>query len=98
MSVCFRCTMRFLVSSSCCLSLILTGQMAFAQGFGVELHNNLTPAAGGMGGTSIAEPQDLLAAINGNPANVTQFQGTQFTFLPRFGLRCWDRFSSLKGN
>jgi long-chain fatty acid transport protein len=73
-------SIRFLVATLCCLSLIGTSQSAFAQGFGVELHNNLTPAAGGMGGTSIAEPQDLLAAINGNPANVTQFQGTQFTF------------------
>lgn len=80
MSVCIRCTMRFLISSFCCLSLILTSQSAFAQGFGVELHNNLSPASGGMGGTSIAEPQDLLSAINGNPAALTQFQGTQFTF------------------
>ena len=67
--------------------LLLTGllvggltQSAFAQSFGVELHNNLMPASGGMGGTSIAQPQDLLSAINGNPASMTQFRGTQFTF------------------
>lgn len=62
------------------LCFLFFGQEVDAQGFGVELHNNLTPAAGGMGGTSIAEPQDLLAAINGNPATVTQFRGTHFTF------------------
>jgi long-chain fatty acid transport protein len=53
---------------------------AWAQSFGVELHNTLMPAAGAMGGTSIAMPQDLTSAINGNPAALTQFQGTQFVF------------------
>jgi long-chain fatty acid transport protein len=33
-----------------------------------------------MGGVSIARPQDFLSGINGNPASLTQFQGTQFTF------------------
>lgn len=33
-----------------------------------------------MGGTSIAEPQDLISAMNGNPATVTQYRGTQFSF------------------
>ncbi|MGI9517257.1 MAG: OmpP1/FadL family transporter, partial [Pirellulaceae bacterium] len=53
---------------------------AFGQSYGVELHNTMTPASGGMGGASIAEPQDLLSAINGNPAAMTQFRGTQFSF------------------
>ncbi len=53
---------------------------AFGQAFGVELNNTMMPASGGMGGTSIAQPQDLLSAINGNPATMTQFRGTQFTF------------------
>ncbi|MDX1962251.1 MAG: hypothetical protein SFX18_03795 [Pirellulales bacterium] len=53
---------------------------ARAQSFGVELHNTLMPASGGMGGVSIAQPQDLTSAINGNPAALTQFQGTQFLF------------------
>ncbi len=39
----------------------------------------LTPAAGGMAGVSLAEPQDVPAAIFGNPATLTQFHGTQFT-------------------
>ena len=53
---------------------------AQAQTFGVELHNTLMPASGGMAGTSIAMPQDLTSAINGNPASITQFNGTQFMF------------------
>ncbi len=51
-----------------------------AQTFGLELQNNLMPASGGMGGVSIARPQDFLSAVNGNPAALSQFQGTQFTF------------------
>ncbi len=39
----------------------------------------LTPAAGGMAGVSLAMPQDVPAAIFGNPATLTQFHGTQFT-------------------
>ena len=52
-----------------------------AQGsFGIELHNTLMPASGGMGGVSIARPQDLTSAMNANPATMTQFRGTQVTF------------------
>jgi long-chain fatty acid transport protein len=50
-----------------------------AQSFGVEVFNNLMPASGGMAGTSIAAPQDLQSAINGNPATLTQYRGTQFS-------------------
>jgi long-chain fatty acid transport protein len=53
---------------------------AEAQPFGVELHNTMMHASGGMGGVSIARPQDLTSAINGNSASLTQFRGTQFTF------------------
>ncbi|WP_158545503.1 OmpP1/FadL family transporter [Bremerella cremea] len=66
--------------------LLATAAIAFAateaygQSFGVELQNTIMPASGGMGGTSIARPQDLTSAINGNPASLTQFQGTQFLF------------------
>lgn len=55
-------------------------QEAQAQLFGDEANNTLMPASGGMAGTSIAEPQDLTSAINGNPASLTQFQDTQFLF------------------
>lgn len=53
---------------------------ALGQSFGIELHNTLMPASGGMGGVSIARPQDLTSAINANPAALTQFRGTQFIF------------------
>lgn len=55
-------------------------EQVFGQTFGVELHNTLMPASGGMGGVSIARPQDLASAMNANPAALTQFRGTQFTF------------------
>jgi long-chain fatty acid transport protein len=61
----------------CC---VLTATESRAQSFGVELHNNLMPASGGMAGTSLARPQDLQSAINANPATLTQFHGTQFSF------------------
>lgn len=50
------------------------------QTFGLELHNNLMPASGGMGGVSVAQHQDITSGINGNPASLTQFSGTQFLF------------------
>lgn len=52
----------------------------WGQSFGVELNNTLMPASGGMAGASIARPQDLTSGLNGNPATLTQFAGTQFTF------------------
>ncbi|MBC7853315.1 MAG: hypothetical protein IAF94_07760 [Pirellulaceae bacterium] len=58
---------------------------ADAQTFGVEAHNTLMPASGGMAGASIARPQDLTSAINGNPASITQFRGTQFLFGGAWG-------------
>src|SRR5262245_53998877 len=62
------------------LVFMLDASALKAQSFGVELHNTLMPASGGMGGVSIAQPQDLVSAINGNPAALTQFRGTQFIF------------------
>jgi len=53
--------------------------VAYGQGYGTDLQNIMTPAAGGMAGVSIAAPQDVPAAICGNPATLTQFNGTQFT-------------------
>ena len=63
----------------------------FAQPYGVSGGNNLMPASGGMGGTSVARPQDFLSAINFNPAALTQYEGTQFTLAgtwaePTFNL------------
>ncbi len=57
----------------------LTASTAWAQGYGTDSQNVLTPATGGMAGVSVAEPQDVPAAIFGNPATLSQFRGTQFT-------------------
>lgn len=86
------------------------GLAAYGQSFGVELHNTLMPASGGMGGVSIARPQDLTSGLNANPAALTQFRGTQFTFgggwadptfnlmqtsaIPRIGEPLIDPFSA----
>ena len=53
--------------------------MAYGQGYGTDTQNVLTPAAGGMAGVCVALPQDVPAAVFGNPATLSQFQGTQFT-------------------
>ena len=60
------------------IAVLIIPQVARGQSFGIELHNTVTPAAGAMGGTSIARPQGVMSAINGNPASLTQFEGTQF--------------------
>src|SRR5262245_2687319 len=62
------------------IGLSSTTRVVWAQSFGVELNNTLMPASGGMGGASIAQPQDLTSSLNGNPATLTQFAGTQFLF------------------
>ncbi len=78
--------MKFLLERICYHSVFVSWALSVgassvhAQTFGVELHNTLMPASGGMGGVSIARPQDLVSAVNANPASLTQFQGTQFTF------------------
>ncbi len=69
-----------MLALSVLLGCVCTANTARAQSFGVELHNTLMPASGAMGGASIARPQDLQSAINGNPGTLTQFRGTQFSF------------------
>lgn len=74
-------TLMYAIRGVLIAGVIATGtQTVHAQTFGVELHNTLMPASGAMGGVSIARPQDFLSGINGNPASLTQFKGTQFTF------------------
>ncbi len=71
---------------SACIAIVvamlwqLLASAVNAQSIGIELHNTLMPASGAMAGTSIARPQDFLSSINGNPASLTQYSGTQFTF------------------
>ena len=71
-----------LTAAAACAAILLTAhaQLAHAQGYGTNLQNLMTPADGGMAGVSIAQPQDVPSAILGNPATLTQFKGTQFTF------------------
>ncbi len=71
---------RFTWAWALAASLAGASHEAWAQSFGTELHNTLMPASGAMGGTSIARPQDLTSSLNGNPATLTQFRGTQFLF------------------
>src|SRR6188768_238077 len=62
------------------LATMAASQIAFAQTFGVELHNTLMPAAGAMGGASLSRPQDLTSALNGNPATLSNFHGGWTSF------------------
>ncbi len=71
---------RALLAVGCAVAVGFSASDAQAQTFGIELHNNLMPASGGMAGASLSRPQDLQSAINGNPATLRQFQGTQFSF------------------
>lgn len=72
---------RYQCLGFCCLICIVavTAAELHAQSFGIELHNTMMPASGGMAGVSLSRPQDLQSAINGNPATLTQFHGTQFS-------------------
>lgn len=63
-----------------CAVVAVGGRVAQAQTFGIELYNNLMPASEGMAGVSVSRPQDLQSVVNGNPATLRQFQGTQFSF------------------
>jgi len=70
---------------------LLCCQSLWAQPYGVDAVNTLMPASGGMGGTSVARPQDFLSSINANSAALTQYEGTQFTIAgtwaePTFNL------------
>ncbi len=72
-------------------ALFLCCQSSLAQPYGVDAVNTLMPASGGMGGTSVARPQDFLSSINANSAALTQYDGTQYTLAgtwagPTFNL------------
>jgi len=68
-----------------CLPIFTDVQEAAAQAFGIELHNTLMPASGAMGGASLARPQDVQSAINGNPATLSRFTGNHFGFGGAWG-------------
>jgi long-chain fatty acid transport protein len=72
--------MRSLICLVAIVASVVAGvpAAAFGQGYGTDTQNILTPAAGAMAGVSVAMPQDVAAAVFGNPATLSQFQGTQF--------------------
>lgn len=104
---------RIVSLALCTLLLLALVQRAHGQSFGIESYNTLMPASGGMGGTSIARPQDLTSALNANPASLSQFQGTQFLFggawaeptfnmsqtapIPLLGITPYDAKSTAQG-
>ncbi len=63
-----------------CHLIVFAPQKSYGQAFGVELQASVLPASGGMGGTGIARPQDLQTTLALNPATLSQFKGTQFSF------------------
>lgn len=79
--------MRFTMTTlRTALTVAVLGAASTAQAgpYGYDLHNTLAPASGGMAGTSLARPQDTVSSVFGNPATLTQFKGTQFTFGATF--------------
>lgn len=71
---------RILAAATVVALLIAVAPRSYGQAFGVELFNSMMPASGGMGGASVARPQDLQSTLMGNPATLTQKRGTQFSF------------------
>jgi long-chain fatty acid transport protein len=69
-----------IVAALACHLIVFTPQQSYGQAFGVELQASVLPASGGMGGAGIARPQDLLTPLALNPATLSQFKGTQFSF------------------
>lgn len=64
------------VAIAVCLSM--TYGQAMALNAGTDLGLTEKPVAGAMAGAAYAKPQEVSAALFGNPAALTQFGGTQF--------------------
>jgi len=73
--------MRTRIDLSAILIAVICGFSlpVFGQAMATDTQNVMTPAAGAMAGVSAAMPQDVPAAVFGNPSTLSQFQGTQFT-------------------
>ena len=67
-----------LALSTALLAATSTGVMAGPYGY--DLHNVLAPVSASMAGTSIAKPLDNVSAVFGNPAGLSEYRGTEFTF------------------
>lgn len=68
-----------LVVLAVALAVSVGNRTARGQSYGVDVHNTINPASGGMAGVSLAKPQDVPSAIFGNPATLADFRGSQFT-------------------
>jgi len=65
---------------STALLTAMSSTSVMAGPYGYDLHNVLAPVSSSMAGTSIAKPLDNVSAIFGNPAGLSEFRGTEFTF------------------
>lgn len=65
---------------STALLTAVTSTSVMAGPYGYDLHNVLAPVSASMAGTSIAKPLDNVSALFGNPAGLSEFRGTEFTF------------------
>ncbi|QFY43213.1 long-chain fatty acid transport protein [Candidatus Methylospira mobilis] len=61
-------------------SLLLLPQLSFALNTGTDLDLSLQPIAGGMAGAAFTRPQEVAAALFGNPATLSLFKGYNFEF------------------
>lgn len=62
------------------LAATLTHHNVLALPTGANLAISMKPVSGGMSGAAYTLPQEVSAAVFGNPAALTQFSGTQFGF------------------
>lgn len=71
---------RFSLAAPLVVLAFLAGDRpARGQSYGVDIHNTINPASGGLAGVSLARPQDVPSAVFGNPATLARFEGSQFT-------------------
>jgi long-chain fatty acid transport protein len=71
---------KFIAMAVVFLCSVMSDSEAFGQAFGVELQASVLPGSGGMGGAGIARPQDVQTPLCLNPATLSRFKGTQFSF------------------
>lgn len=81
---------RIRIAAVALMILFIGIQSGYAGPYGYDLHNTLAPASAGMAGTSIARPQDNVSSLYGNPATLSQYGGTQFTFGATFYMPVVD--------
>ncbi len=71
--------MRFGFVLAVAMAFTIPAETALGQSFGIELHNTMMPASGGMAGASLARPQDVQSAmryVQGQFAAISQHRLT----------------------